>query len=155
MRQQFWREAFVAELEIRDLIGRYNRAIDDGHPEAAASLFVPDGSLRIGRHVFQGWVPILHMLRESGLVPVDRPITAHHTTNTVVSFGESSDSELDFPFFATAESDFFVLRSAGAQLEVFAGGRYRDRLRNTVEGWRIEEREIVELSHGNNPQESL
>jgi hypothetical protein len=154
MRPSSLTEALVAELEIRDVIARYSRAIDDGHPEVAASLFVPDGTLRTMGYVFQGWLAILHMLRESGLVPVDRPVTAHHTTNTVVSFDESPDSEFAFPFFATAQSDFLVIRSAGVQLQFLSGGRYRDRLRNTADGWRIEEREIVELAHANAPKNS-
>jgi hypothetical protein len=141
-------EPDAAESDIRDLIAHYNRALDDGRPEAAASLFVPDGTLRAMGQIFRGWSAILATFRESRTAPIDGPITAHHTSNVIVTFeNEGPEPGLIFPFFAAAESDFYVLRARGAtQLEIAAAGRYRDRLRNTANGWRFEDREVVALS---------
>jgi uncharacterized protein (TIGR02246 family) len=123
------------ESQIRNLIRAYNRALDDRRSDLLAELFAEDGLIRAMGSTTTGREAIRSMIAETG-TSGERPHTAHHTTNTLVTLEGDS---------ATAESDFMVLRRGTAGTEIMLAGRYRDRLVRGSDGWRFSERHAVAL----------
>jgi ketosteroid isomerase-like protein len=124
------------ELQIRNIIRAYNRALDDRRADDLAEVFAPDGVLHAMGASTRGREAIRALFAGAG-PPQDRPLTAHHTSNTLITVGSDS---------ATSESDFLVVRRGSVGVEVILAGRYRDRFVRLPEGWRIADRRAVALA---------
>jgi hypothetical protein len=128
----------AAEFQIRNLISRYNRAIDDGRPEAAVELFEEDGAIEMMGNVHRGKAALREFYRVDEAVALERPMTIHHVSNTIIEFAEKGG-------VASAETDFVVVRRVAKEMEILLGGRFRDRVQWGTDRWRFAERRIVPL----------
>ncbi len=138
---------WIAKLEIRELIERSVRYIDDRDGAGLACLFADDGVLQLAGTVFAGRQAVAAMF---GGTPPDarwtdpggllrQPATMHLTGNPVIEVVGAS---------ATAETDMVTLRrgeDSRARITLLA--RYRDRLRRTDEGvWLLSSRTGVSIA---------
>jgi ketosteroid isomerase-like protein len=137
---------WVDKLEIRDLIERSVRAVDDHDAIALAELFEEDGVLQLAGTVFAGRVALRAMFRErpparawtepGGLLL--QPGGMHLTGNPVVTVDGDT---------ATAETDMVTLvRGDDGRARITLAARYRDRLRRGDDGrWRLSSRTGVSI----------
>ncbi len=137
---------WMDKLEIRELIERSVRAVDDQDAVAFAGLFHDDGVLQLAGTVFAGRTALLAMFGGGG----DRqrwtdpgglllqPGSMHLTGNPVIDV----DGEV-----ATAETDMVTLvRADDGRSRITLLARYRDRLRRDGDGrWRLVSRTGVSL----------
>jgi uncharacterized protein (TIGR02246 family) len=137
---------WVDKLEIREIIERSVRHIDDQDGAAFAELFEEDGVLQLAGTVFAGREALRAML---GATPAGKwtapggllkqPGVLHLTTNPIIEV----DGDV-----ATAETDMITFRrddDGRAKIALLA--RYRDRLRRTDEGrWLISSRTGVSVA---------
>ena len=138
-------ERWVDKLEIRELIERSVRHVDDQDAAAFADLFEDDGVLQLAGTVFAGQDALRAMFgrasRRAWTEPgglLLQPGSMHLTGNPVI--------ELDGDE-ATAETDMVTLvRGADGRSKITLLARYRDRLRRGADGrWRLRSRTGVSL----------
>lgn len=114
-------------LDILDLLARYAHAIDDGTPEEWADCFTDDAEFDAR--------PVAHCHSRQELIEFCRMVaggTRHWTCNVVID----GDGER-----ATAKLFLLSLRP-GRTPQPGPTAIYRDRLRKTADGWRIEYRKV-------------
>lgn len=114
--------------DISELICRYNRGVDNHDRSLLADLFAEDCVLETMGRVFTGRDAVVELLTAGGEKDDARPMTAHHTGNVLISV-QGDD--------ATAESDFLVVRRGERLVEVVMAGRFFDRFRREISGWRL------------------
>jgi ketosteroid isomerase-like protein len=137
---------WVDKLEIRELIERSVRAIDDQDASGLAELFEEDGVLQLAGTVFAGREALRAMFRDRpspgawtqpGRLLV-QPGGMHLTGNPVITV-DGDD--------ATAETDMVTLeRGDDGRTKITLLARYRDRLRRADDGaWRLRSRTGVSI----------
>ena len=120
-------------IEIDDLLTRYATALDAKDWDLWSSCFVPEAFIdyTAAGGIKGTTAEVRQWLAE---VMASFPMTQHLVTNRVVSVAGDT---------ATCRSALFNpmgMRDDGGLIVFFDGGYYRDRLRRTPDGWRIEER---------------
>ena len=138
--------AWVDKLEIREVIERSMRHIDDQAGERLAALFDDDAVLQLAGTVFRGRDAIGKMFRaadpphwtEPGEL-LKQPAVVHRGANPVIDVDGDT---------ATAETDLLVLeRDAEGRARITLVARYRDRLRRSDDGrWLITNRTGVSVA---------
>jgi len=138
-------QLWVDKLEIRELIERSMRYLDDEAGARLAELFAEDGALQVAGTVFAGRDTIRQMFghrdpphwAEPGEL-LRQPATAHWSSNPVIDVdGEN----------ATAETDMLVVkRDEAGRARITLVARYRDRLRHGDSGWVIVNRTGVSIA---------
>jgi uncharacterized protein (TIGR02246 family) len=138
-------ERWVDKLEIRELIERSARHVDDRDAAAFAALFEDDGVLQLAGTVFAGHAALRAMFggaahrawTELGGLLL-QPGSMHLTGNPVIEV----DGDV-----ATAETDMVTLvRGDDGRAKITLLARYRDRLRRGADGrWRLRSRTGVSL----------
>jgi ketosteroid isomerase-like protein len=127
----------LGELEQRRLITEtlldYCEYVDCNDPATlVAKVFAEDGAFELGsRHAVVGRENLARMFAKTLAAFAH---TSHHLSNVRISI--DGDDRAD----ATAYVYAWHQTPDGKRVEVW--GRYRDRLRLTLEGWRIETRRI-------------
>jgi hypothetical protein len=118
------------QLAIRELVARYNYAIDEGRPEEWVATFVPDGTFEssaLGKHT-----------GPEGLLAFAKGYIAafngrHCTSDFVV---EVDGDE------ARSRCYLIAVNNTAAPI-VSATAVYEDQLRRTPDGWRFVHRKVV------------
>jgi hypothetical protein len=137
---------WVDKLEIRDVIERSMRYIDDQAGQRLAALFDEDAVLQLAGTVFSGREAIGTMFggpdpprwTEAGEL-LKQPAGAHRSSNPVIDVDGDT---------ATAETDLLVLeRDEEGRSRITLVARYRDRLRRGEdERWLITNRTGVSIA---------
>jgi uncharacterized protein (TIGR02246 family) len=137
---------WVDMLEIREVVERSARSIDDRDAAALAELFEEDGVLQLAGTVIAGRVQLRAMFGGAAGGPrwtdpgelLKQPGSMHLTTNPVIAVEGDS---------ATAETDMITLvRGEDGRARITLLARYRDRLRRAGDGrWLISSRTGVSL----------
>jgi ketosteroid isomerase-like protein len=132
---------WVDKLEIRELIERSVRCVDDQDAVAFAALFEDDGVLQLAGTVFAGQEALRALFGGGPGRPrwtgpgglLLQPGSMHLTSNPVIDV----DGDV-----ATAETDMVTLvRGADGRSKITLLARYRDRLRRGDDGrWRFTSR---------------
>ena len=138
-------QPWVDKLEIRELIERSMRYLDDEAGTRLAELFAEDGVLQVAGTVYAGRGSIRQMFghpdpphwTEPGQL-LRQPPAAHWSSNPVIDVdGEN----------ATAETDMLVVkRDEAGRARIVLLARYRDRLRRGHNGWVIANRTGVSIA---------
>jgi hypothetical protein len=138
---------WVDKLEIRDLIERSVRDIDDRAADRLAERFDEDGVLQLAGTVFEGRTALRQMFRGGTAPPawtepgqlLKQPASMHLTSNPVIDVDGDA---------ATAETDMVTLvRDESGRARVTLVARYRDRLRRAEGGrWLITNRTGVSIA---------
>jgi uncharacterized protein (TIGR02246 family) len=125
----------IDRTQIRELTARYNRAFDDGDPDAFAATFTEDGVMEVeGTFSVNGRDGLAEMVR--------------HTPYGVVHVTVDATVEVDGDR-AVQDVTLLVLARPGRQAEPGAksklanSGRYRDQLVRTTDGWRFAKRTAI------------
>jgi uncharacterized protein (TIGR02246 family) len=138
-------QQWVDKLEIRELIERSMRYLDDEAGDRIAELFAEDGVLQVAGSVFAGRDSIRQMFGHAGPPHwsepdqlLRQPPAAHWSSNPVINVdGEN----------ATAETDMMVVkRDEEGRARISLLARYRDRLRRGDTGWVIVNRTGVSIA---------
>jgi ketosteroid isomerase-like protein len=137
---------WVDKLEIREVVERSVRAVDDGDAAALAAMFEEDGVLQLAGTVFAGRAALRTMFGGGSGAPrwaepgqlLNQPGSMHLTGNPVIDVDGDT---------ATAETDMVTLvRGDDGRAKVTLLARYRDRLRRDADGrWLISSRTGVSL----------
>jgi hypothetical protein len=118
------------QLEIRELVARYNYAIDEGRPEEWVATFVPDGtfeSTALGTHSGpQG----LHDFAVGYIAA----FTGRHCTSDFTVDIDGDD--------ARSRCYLIAVNNAGPP-SILATAVYDDVLRRTADGWRFVHRKVA------------
>lgn len=142
-------QAWLDKLEIREVIERSVRCIDDGASEQLANLFDEDGVLQVAGTVFAGRDAIRGMFTPLGTPDpphwtepgelLKQPAVAHRAANPVIDLHGDQ---------ASAETDLLVLeRDERGKARITLVARYRDRFRRLVDGrWVITNRTGVSIA---------
>ncbi len=136
---------WVDKLEIREIIERSVRYIDDGARDRFAELFDEDGVLQLAGNVFEGREALAAMSEPSPRPWTEpgellkQPASMHVTCNPIIEV--TGDT-------ATAETDMVTLvRDDNGRAKITLVARYRDRFRR-AEGdrWLITNRTGVSIA---------
>ncbi len=114
-------------IEIGQLVGRYNQAVDAGDGEAMAATFTEDGVVVGGPERLEGRAALAEF---GSAVPGQFPGLRHWVNNAVVDVDGDT---------ATATT-YLLMVVAGSPPTLAGSGVYRDTLRRTADGWRFTER---------------
>jgi hypothetical protein len=117
------------QLAIRELVARYNYAIDEGRPEEWVATFVPDGtfeSTALGTHT--GADALLTFA--NGYIAA---FTGRHCTSDFVIDVDGDD--------ARSRCYLIAVNNAAAPI-ISATAVYEDVLRRTPDGWRFVHRKV-------------
>ena len=145
MRDERSLDRWVDKLEIREVIERSVRAVDDQDAVAFADLFEDDGVLQLAGTVFAGQDALRAMFGGGAHRPwtepgrlLLQPGSMHLTGNPVIDV----DGDV-----ATAETDMVTLvRTDDGRSKITLLARYRDRLHRGDDGrWRLRSRTGVSL----------
>jgi ketosteroid isomerase-like protein len=138
---------WVDKLEIREVIERSMRYIDDQAGRRLAALFDEDAVLQLAGTVFAGREAIGNMFRSSADPPrwtepgelLKQPAGVHRGSNPVIDVDGDT---------ATAETDMLVLeRDQEGRARITLVARYRDRFRRSDDGrWVITNRTGVSVA---------
>jgi uncharacterized protein (TIGR02246 family) len=139
-------QGWIDKLEIRELIERSVRLIDDQDGARFAELFEEDGVMQLAGTIFSGRNALRSMFPGAALRPwsepgelLKQPASMHVIANPVIEVEENS---------AYAESDMITLkRDESGRAKIALLARYRDRLRRGPEGrWLISSRTGVSIA---------
>jgi ketosteroid isomerase-like protein len=114
--------------EIRRVLAKYCRAIDDRDFAALEAIWTPDAKLLIGRQEFEGREAIVAVIREAASQSAPG---AHAGYNVEISLAGSG---------ADVTSDYLAFRS-DRQLET--AGRYTDEFVKSDGAWLLSQRRIA------------
>jgi uncharacterized protein (TIGR02246 family) len=136
---------WLDKLEIRELIERSVRHIDDGAADRLAQLFAEDGVLQLAGTVFEGRTALRNMFGGTSPRPwtgpgelLKQPASTHLTSNPIIDVDGDT---------ATAETDMVTLvRDESGRARITLVARYRDRLRRSPKGWLIASRTGVSIA---------
>jgi SnoaL-like domain len=138
---------WVDKLEIRDVIERSVRHIDDRAGDRLADLFDEDGVMQLAGTVFAGRGALRDMFGRRGAPPrwtepgelLKQPASTHLTSNPVIDLDGDT---------ATAETDMVTLiRDEKGRARITLVARYRDRLRRAEGGrWLITNRTGISIA---------
>ena len=136
------------QLEIQELVTRYNYAIDRGDVDAWVECFTEDGAFEgiFGR--LEGRAALHAFATELTTGPAGerlRPMR-HWTTNFVIDPDGEAGGDLGGDS-ARMRADHLLVRPTPAGVELLLTAVYRDRLRRSEGGWRFTER-VVEVQGG-------
>ena len=126
--------AVVDELAIRRILASYCQLLDDGHFDALADLFTPDGSFNYGAAAASGRAAIRAWFTSSQ--PPGR--RGKHLTLNVLIVVDGDN--------ATVTSDYLWLRSVDGVISPGLAGRYRDTLVRDHGRWLISRRTAEPMS---------
>jgi hypothetical protein len=139
-------DRWIDKLELREIIERSVRYIDDGDGASFADLFEEDGVMQLAGTVFAGRAALRDMLpgwrgtkwTEPGEL-LKQPGVLHLTTNPII------DVDVDS---ATAETDMITFRRGeDGRAKIALLARYRDRFRRAQDGrWLISSRTGVSVA---------
>jgi hypothetical protein len=142
-------QEWVAKLEIRELLERFMRYVDDGDGTRLVELFDHEAVLQLSGTVYSGRAELAELFSASGdhdRLPwpepgelLKQPGSLHISSNPVIEVEGHS---------ARAETDFFVIkRDETGHARISLAGRYRDRLVRTEDGrWVITNRTGVSVA---------
>jgi uncharacterized protein (TIGR02246 family) len=123
----------VDRTQVRELTARYNRAFDDGDPEAFAATFTEDGVMEIdGGPTTTGRAALAEMVRRTpyGIV--------HVTVDAIVEVdGDRAVQDVTLLVVARPSAD---TPPEKRKSRLQRTGRYHDLLVRTADGWRFERR---------------
>jgi hypothetical protein len=118
------------QFAIRELVARYNYAIDEGRPEEWVATFVPDGTFEssaLGRHTG----PEALLAFAKGYIAA---VKGRHCTSDFVIDIDGDD--------ARSRCYLIAVNNAAAPI-VSATAVYEDVLRRTADGWRFVHRKVA------------
>ena len=118
------------QLEIRELVARYNYAIDEGRADDWVATFVPDGtfeSTALGKHTGPA---ALHAFATG----YSAAVTGRHCTTDFVIDLDGDE--------ARARCYLVLINNAGTPA-VSVTAVYDDVLRRTADGWRFVHRKVT------------
>jgi uncharacterized protein (TIGR02246 family) len=138
-------QPWIDKLEIRELIERALRYIDDYDGDALAALFAEEGVMQLAGMVFAGRDAIRSMFPQPASQPwtepgqlLKQPAAAHWSSNPVITIDDDT---------ATAETDMIVIeRDENGKAVITLAARYRDRLRRIDGRWLIVNRTGVSIA---------
>jgi uncharacterized protein (TIGR02246 family) len=118
-------------IAIRELVARYNRAIDDAEADAFAACFVPDGRFCVGTDgpVVAGRERLAAMSRAAGIRRI------HMTMDPIIRIDGDTATHECTALIGNRQAD----RAPGSTSWT-STGRYRDELVRTPDGWRFDRR---------------
>ena len=137
-----------ARFVIEEIIFRYAELLDSGNLEGLSALFARGAikpavgePVKGAEEVFGLYASVVKFYdAEENLVPYERgqctPRTRHVTTNLIFEFDNAVKQ-------ATVRSVFTVYQTLAGRNEIVAGGRYVDKFVRTLQGWHIDQREII------------
>ena len=143
-----------ARFVIEDIIFRYAELLDAGDIEGLSALFARGlikpavgEPVKGAEEVFSLYSTLVKFYdADENPVPYERgrctPRTRHLTTNLIFDFDNAVME-------ATVRSVFTLYQTLNGRNEIVAGGRYVDKFVRTLQGWHIDEREIVIENAGN------
>ena len=118
--------------QIRELTARYNRAFDDGDPEAFAATFTEDGVMAVdGTFSVEGGPGLAEMVRHTPYGVVHVTVDA-----TVEVDGDRAVQDVKLLVLSRPGPD----GKPGASSRLTNSGRYHDELVRTPDGWRFARR---------------
>jgi uncharacterized protein (TIGR02246 family) len=118
--------------QIRELTARYNRAFDDGDPEAFVATFTEDGVMEVtGTFEVAGRDGLAEMVRHTPYGVVHVTVDA-----TVEVDGDRAVQNVTMVILSRPAKD----AAPGAHSKLSNTGRYRDELVRTADGWRFARR---------------
>jgi uncharacterized protein (TIGR02246 family) len=118
--------------QIRELTARYNRAFDDGDPDAFAATFTEDGVMAVtGTFEVSGRDGLAEMVRHTPYGVVHVTVDA-----TVEVDGDRAVQDVTMIILSRPAKD----AAPGAHSKLSNTGRYHDELVRTPEGWRFARR---------------
>ena len=130
-------------IEIRDLVSRYNKAIDTGDADSWADTFTTDGEFVGLVGTFKGH----HELRAFAAAYATEPeyadfaVAQHWVTNLVVE--QDGDG-------ATAFAHLMMVKPDGEQGSIVMVGSYDDSLRRVAGAWRFAKRVVNAAAYPGN-----
>lgn len=118
-------------LEILDLLGKYNFAIDFGHAEDWADTFTDDGVFESPLSKASGRAELLAFAEQGA-----QATGVRHWVNNVVIDGQGDRANAEV---------YLVLYQLGAEggPQTLVAGRYRDALAKIAGTWKFRHREVT------------
>jgi len=119
------------QFAIRELVARYNYAIDEGRPEEWVATFVPDGTFEssaLGSHT--GEEALLAFAK--GYIEA---FPGRHCTSDFVVDVDGDD--------ARSRCYLIAVNNGGVPPTILATAVYEDVLRRTPDGWRFVHRKVA------------
>ncbi|WP_419932015.1 nuclear transport factor 2 family protein [Candidatus Poriferisodalis sp.] len=126
-------------VEIRDLISRYNKAIDTGDADGYANTFTPDGQFIGIVGTFNGRDELRAFAAAYATEEqyADFASAQHWVTNVVVDAVEGDDER------ATVFSHLQMVKPSADGGRILLVGHYDDIVRRADDGWLFEQRIVV------------